>query len=390
MDSQNLQDHKFIQLVEDHYNPLGVCRSLGEKGIKPIVILVTHGNAPCMLNHSKYVSKFYTVESLEEGYDLLLNNYGNEAVKPFVFCSDDKTESFLDNRYDELKDKFIFYNATEQGRITRQQNKDVITNLAVEAGLSIPNKEIVDTGTLPKKLKYPIITKVLASTMGAWKDDVHICNSEAELIEAYKKIKSPKLCLQEYIHKKGEFCMEGFSINDGKDVFIPLVCNYQRYYDNSYGHYMTFSPFTDDNLKQKICALFQKTKYNGIFEIEFMRGPNDEIYFLEINFRASTWNYAMTTGGGNLPYYWAKSTLLGRIPYEEMQIATEPFNAMVEPEDLINNVFKSRTVKLSQWIKEVKNCKCHYYYNSKDSAPFWGYVRWRILRNITKRLKRSK
>ena len=31
--------HKHICLVEDHYNPLGIVRSLGEEGIKPIVTI---------------------------------------------------------------------------------------------------------------------------------------------------------------------------------------------------------------------------------------------------------------------------------------------------------------------------------------------------------------
>ena len=148
-----------------------------------------------------------------------MSEYGNEEYKPFVYCSDDTTESFLDQHYDELKDKFYFYNAGEQGRVTWLQNKDNITTLAAEVGLDNPKKEVVDTGVLPKTLKYPIITKVLASTMGAWKGDVYVCNNEKELNEAYKKIKSPKLILQEFVHKKGEFCMEGFAINDGKDFY---------------------------------------------------------------------------------------------------------------------------------------------------------------------------
>jgi len=109
--------------------------------------------------------------------------------------------------------------------------------------------------------------------MGAWKGVVFICQNEEELKDAYTKIKSPKLCLQEYIYKKGEFCMEGFSINDGQEVFIPFICKYIRCYDNSYGHYMEFTPFKDEVLKAKILDLFKRTKYNGIFEIEFMQGP---------------------------------------------------------------------------------------------------------------------
>ena len=38
MDSK-LREHKFIVFCQDHYNPLGIVRSLGEEGIRTIVIL---------------------------------------------------------------------------------------------------------------------------------------------------------------------------------------------------------------------------------------------------------------------------------------------------------------------------------------------------------------
>lgn len=366
-----LCNHKFISFVEDHYNPLNVIRSLGEEGIRPIVILISE--QPCLINHCRYVGKLHLVKTREEGYEILLKEYGNEPEKPFIFCSDDKSVSFLDQHYDELKDRFIFYNSGTAGRITWLQNKDNITDLASDVGLEIPKKEVVNTGELPKTLKYPIITKVLASTMGAWKGDVFICNNEEELKEAYKKIKSPKLILQEYIKKKGEFCMEGFSINDGTEVFIPYVADYIRYYYNSYGHFMNMIPFPEGKFKDKILQLFKKTKYNGIFEIEFMKGPNDENYFLEINLRASTWNYAITVGGGNMPYFWAKSMLLGRIPTEEMVLRDKPFKAMVEPTDFILNVLHNHTVSLWQWLKDLKSTECYYYYNKRDKKPFYSF-----------------
>ena len=34
-----------------------------------------------------------------------------------------------------------------------------------------------------------------------------------------------------------------------------------------------------------------------------------------------------------LAIFWAKSLLTGRIPYEEIKLRNEPFNAMVELED---------------------------------------------------------
>ena len=380
---KELRERKHIVFCVDHYNPLDVIRSLGKVDIHPFVILVAE--KPVMINHSRYPQKVYRVNTHEEGLRILLAEFGNESKRPFLYCSDDVTMSLLDSHYDELIDKFYFYNAGVRGRIEWLQNKDNITNLGTQAGLDVPAKEVVDTGVLPHSLKYPIITKVLASTMGAWKGDVFICKDEEELKEAYTKIKSPKLILQEYIFKKGEFCMEGFAINDGKDVFIPYVADFFRYYVDSYGHYMNMVPFTDEALKKKILNLFKLTRYNGIFEIEFMKGPDGKSYFLEINFRASTWNYAITVGGGNLPYFWAKSTLAGRILNEEMNLRTEPFTAIVEVDDFANNVLGSHKVNFFKWWKQCLSADCHYYYDRQDWKPLFYFLKRSFVGKFKKR-----
>lgn len=373
MKNQKIENHKCIVFGPDHYNPLGVIRSLGEAGVYPIVIL--WANSPSLVNHSKYISKLYVVDNIETGYKILTTIYGNEVEKPFLFLTMDKIVSFIDNHYSEIKNKFITYNGGEQGRLNWLMNKDHITDLGLQAGLDVPAKEVVVTGVLPNHVKYPVITKALDSTMGAWKGDVHICNNEVELLEAYKKIQAPKLIVQEYIEKKGEFCFEGFAINDGNDIFLPFEFKYIRLYDDSYGHYMTVTKVVEDAFIAKIRKLFKLAKFNGIFEIEFMLGPNNEKYFLEINLRASTWNYATTVGGANLPYWWAKSTLLGRIPIKQINISKESFTAMVEPSDFKRN---AKAVGYSTWIKQCLGCACHYYYNGKDPKPLLFYLLGKI------------
>lgn len=58
------------------------------------------------------------------------------------------------------------------------------------------------TKEIPEGLEYPLITKAAISTIGAWKKDVFICNNQEELEEAYKHIRSSRVMLQKYIHKK--------------------------------------------------------------------------------------------------------------------------------------------------------------------------------------------
>ena len=71
-----LKDHKFIVFALDHYNPLGVIRSLGEAGISPIYIAERHGEY--FATKSKYLKECYEVEDVAEGYKILMDNYSNE------------------------------------------------------------------------------------------------------------------------------------------------------------------------------------------------------------------------------------------------------------------------------------------------------------------------
>ena len=373
-----LRKHKFILFCEDHYNPLNVLRSLGEVGINAIVIQSCEH--PVVVNHSRYITIYHRVDNIKQGYELLMKEYSNESIKPFLFHSSDNIGNLLDDHYDDLIDKFYFFNAGERKRLDLLQNKEEISNMAIKVGLEIPKSEVVNTGVLPKTLKYPIITKVLAPTMGLWKGDVYICHSEEELKEAYTKIQSPQLILQEYIYKKGEYSLEGFSVNHGEDAFFPMICNYIRLYDDSYGHYMMFSPLKDSELEARVRNLLKETKYEGIFEAEFMTGPNNEDYFLEINFRSSTWTYALTKMGGNAPYYWAKSMLAGQVVREDMKLDLTPFTAMFEFGD-ISQVFR-KNVGLIQWIKEFLGSKCTYLYDANDKKPFFSYLWSKIARRF--------
>lgn len=109
----------------EHYNPLSQLRALGENGVRPVFIAINHKVR--VASASKWPSKVHLVETEEEAFDVLLKEYGGVAektgYKPIVSFSDDKTVTFYDQRYDELKDKFIMFNAGETGRITKFMRK---------------------------------------------------------------------------------------------------------------------------------------------------------------------------------------------------------------------------------------------------------------------------
>lgn len=370
-------EHKHIVFCGDHYNPLGIVRSLGEGGIKPIVVLV--GKHAYLVNHSNYVGVLHRVKSNEEGLILIIDKYSNENLKPFIYTGSDDTSELLDKHYNELIDHFYFANDGQQGRLTFLNQKTEQAKIAQECGIKIPNSCVVKKGELPTGLKYPILTKVIMSTQGAWKDDVFICNNEGELIEAYKHIQADELLIQEFIEKKNELCVDGVSINGGEEVFISYTSEYIRFTNKSYGDYFWMKHYNNEVVKEKIRNIIKKANYSGIFCLECLIDKNDELYYLETNFRNSGWSYAHTCGGVNLPIIWAKATLANKIDVDSIVMEAEPYKAMVEPSELLNSVVREKQVGLWTWIKDVRSCKCHIYYNRKDRLPLFTFVWGRFL-----------
>lgn len=369
------KDHLCIVMAIEHYNPLGQIRSLGEAGVKPIYIAIKGRST--IASVSKYISKCHYADTVEEGYEILLKEYGHVAAetgkKPFLFSSDDKSVGFLDLHYDELKDKFTFFNAGKQGRINEFMDKHNILELAKKHGLNVLDNTVCKRGEIPDNLVFPVITKSISPNVGGWKSDVHICHSKAELAEAYKSIEASTVLVQHYIEKQNEYCMEGFAANKGNDVLVAIVSTYNYLLPDYYSPYMTVRNMTNDSIRQALKAIFKEIGFEGVFEVEFLIDQDGTYYFGEINFRNSTWSYASTKAGMPLPVLWAETQNQGFMSTENA-IEFDEFTAIVEPIDYAKRV-KTGKIDLAEWLKDFKEAKCCYYYNAEDIEP------WRVCVN---------
>lgn len=122
--------HLCIVFALEHYNPLNMIRAFGENGINPVYISVKRRyEVACK---SKYISKLHRVDSIEEGYKLLIQEYGkyDENHMPYIVFSDDKSVGYFDLHYDEWRNKFITFNAGKAGRINEFMDKYQIQQLA--------------------------------------------------------------------------------------------------------------------------------------------------------------------------------------------------------------------------------------------------------------------
>lgn len=371
-----LENHLFIIIGMEHYNPLGLIRSFGKTGINPVFIAVK-GKGPASIK-SKYISRLHLVETIEEGYDVLLSEYGNLKEKPFVLTTDDDIQSLLDRNYSKLKDKFILFNAGEDGRVTKFMDKHEILLIAKKHGLSILPTVVTEHGEVPQGIEYPVITKSISPNVGGWKKDVHICYSANELKNAYHNILSPQVLVQKFVEKENECCLEGFSINRGKNCFMPMAVKYNYVIPGYYSPYMTAYTFENVELRKKVESLIEDIGFEGMYDVEFLIDKNGNYYFSEINFRNSIWNYIGNFVGMPYPVLWAEATLKGEIKKDWQKDIPPSFTAMSEPIDYGLRVEKGST-SLAEWLMDFRNTNVLFYYDKDDIQPFIEMVNnWKI------------
>lgn len=370
----NINNHKFIIFGTYAANTLGQIRSLGIKNIYPIAVLV-HKNS-FRIDKSRYIAKIHNISNIDEGLDLIIKEYGNETVKPFLYTDRDDIMGLLDRNYNELKNKFFFWNAGEEGRLNKFLNKDEQLKLAMECGFNVPKTEVVKIGEFPRTLQYPIFTKAVNSLNPWWKGFAYICNNENDLKKVYARIKdTSEIMLQEYIDKKNEIPYEGISINGGKDIKMLIKSINYRFTKDSYGIYRHIEPFNDIDLEKKIQKFIQTINYSGVFEIEFIIDKLGNPFFLETNFRITQYNSAYTMFGVNFPYLYAQSCLKGRLSLEDIHFSNKrPFNVMSEFEDFRISCLHGN-ISFIRWLKDVYNTDCFQFYDKHDKSPFY-YTLW--------------
>jgi len=365
-----------VFVSKEHYNPLGIVRTLGEAGIKPVVVSV-RGDLN-MVTRSRYVKEKHIVNTPEEGIKLILSEYAkSKDEKSFILTGDDVTVSTLDNHYDELKDYFYFYNAGENGRVRKYMNKDEISALAIKHGFNVAKTWKVTPGEIPEDIEFPIITKAIHSFGAEWKNIVFICNNDEELKNAYSKMKSEYVLLQKYIEKSDERAYEGFCVNRGKDVFISME-TYQEYsIDDKYTPFWSLKNCNDQEFIKKATGMLSEIGFEGIFEFEFMVDKNGELWFLEINLRNTVIGYATTVAGMPSITLWCESMLQGEIADGCYKEIPEGFKAMAECFDYDVRV-KSGMISKREWLKQYKATNAKLYKGKNDFRPFLIFMWYKL------------
>ena len=368
--------HLVIVFALEHYNPLNMIRAFGEQGINPVYISVKRRYE--VATKSKYISKLHRVDSVEDGFLLLINQYGRlseETVKkPYILFSDDKSVGYFDLHFEEWKDKFITYNAGRNGRINEFMDKYEIQQCAKRHGFNVLDSYVIKKGDpVPDGLWYPIITKDISPNLGSWKSDVFICQNKQELVEALEKITCPLIMLQHFVDKQNEMALEGYTINNGKEMQIITQMKWKYLIQGYYSPFHDVCMFTDKDMEIRLQAMFEEIGFEGVFEVEFLIDKDGTYYFMETNFRASAWNPTCKFAGMPLPYLWVKGMMNGYIdPNDRKEF--EPFTSMSEIIDYSKRV-EGGLCSIAEWLRDFKDAKCVYIYDKEDRGPWDAVIR---------------
>ena len=134
--------------------------------------------------------------------------------------------------------------------------------------------------------------------------------------------------------------------------------------------------------------MIREANYSGVFEVEFLVDENENLVFLEINFRFALSNYACTFGGVNLPVLWAKASLAEDFDEEEAIPKKTLFSFMNEVPDFRESV-RTHKVSFITWINECLKSDCLVLFHKNDIAPFFSYIHQVIRRSLSKRFLHS-
>ncbi len=377
-----MSESKVIVFGNAHPNTLGLVRSLGEKGIRPILLLEPCDLKFCCVRFSKYIAKIHYLKSVGDGLNVLRNEYCGEAKKPIILVAGDPAMCLLDTHYAELKDHFHIFNARgEQGRINFFMNKSAQFPIAEKCGLNtIKTWRIKDGAKIPDDVTYPCLMKGNNSTSSS-KTDIHVCRNRKEL--EVHLVEVSDCLIQKYIEKDFEIDITGFAYNQGRNVFIPAVVRKIRERITRQSDYIRLDAVDKYPTLEldKIKALVSEIGYEGIFSVE-MLSWNGKFYFLEINLRNDGVGYLYTAAGINYPYMWVQYNHNERVDEAEVT------NKMDVPRTLmalwdVDNLIKGR-VRFVQWLREWMYANTHFVLNWDDMKPFVFFM-YVLIRHFLKK-----
>ena len=357
----------FIIWAIDDFNALALLRQLGQSSDANILFLII-GKGKYAYK-SKFCNKYIETESLDEGYNYLLENYKDKHHKPVIFTSGDNVMVFIDDHRDVLSEYFYIPGCPKKGDTRYYIDKYNMWCLAKKIGMHVPNCVQLKKSDLQKLpiISYPCLIKPSHESEGFYNEfKFYICERENQLIKVLKRVRDSSIFVaQDFINCTKQLLVYGCRDCSSKTTIAGsmLVDRFSETGSSSHGE---IGPDCFGYLDPSLIERFlDEIGYIGLFSFEFGI-LDDKAFFFEVNLRNDGTSNFFFQSGANLPLYLAYSFY----EMDRSQINTTSSRGFAI-DDLFDyeNVIKKRLNK-KQWRDDYDQSSFFKYYDKNDLEPY--------------------
>lgn len=364
-----------IVIADDHYNGLGVIRSLGEIGVPVYLILLCKHNQATIIDSSKYVTK--TLKVSRDSAEILaaVGSLLDEQRRYAIIPLSDFAAEVIDGNYLRFPQNAAVPHAN--GGMQTLMNKYRLAELFRGCGLTVPKHEELTLEKPNPWNVFPAIVKPLASVEGRKTDIVTVQNAQelAESIPVLQAKGYKRALIEEYIDGNDAFMAEvlGYVDRTGKPHFSQVIHKLREYpIKNGSTAYAFFEETAEYIDFEALENAVRATHFYGIFDLEF-KYADGKAYFIEMNFRNGAPAYAAAKCGFNIAAEWLFDGFETQMP---AQTASSKTYLMCEHRDVINML--KGYVAFPKWLCEFTKAN-KLIWNWKDLRPsrklYFGVVK---------------
>lgn len=358
-------NNKVIIWGVDDYNTLALIRQVGQLACDVHFLVI--GKAKYAA-YSKYCTLYVESSNIENGFDILVNNYANEPKRPIIITNGDDVITFIDKHRLELEKLFILPGCRTQGDTEYYIDKYNMTNLAEQCGIDVPKSWFINKSSSIDNIIYPCFIKPSHQKPGHYNEfKFKLCKNKSDLVNTLRYVREDSVFIvQQYIEREKDLLVYGCRMPDGKiEIAGGLVTDrFAVGQGSSYGMVSsTAHPSIDCD---KIRLFLDKIDYVGLFSFEYGL-MNGVAYFFEINMRNDGTSHFFFDAGANLPgaYVLASS---GK-SYSNCSVKVQKQCTYMDDIYDISNVVLGN-VTMSQWKVQRQSIGAYKFYNEDDPQPY--------------------
>ena len=293
------------------YRSLGICRSLGRRGITAWVAVEFDDD---LATHSKFVRRTVPWPGVfdTDQTEFLLHLAEDEGIKGWVlFPTGDKSADFVSRHHADLEQAYRLTTPPHASYDAAQDKRQVYAR-AQALGIAVPSTWYTDSvdEAAALDLEYPVILKPATGAITNPISDTKVWFVEdrdamlARYAEAAEVMHSGHVMIQEIIPGGGEHQLSYAAACRKGDPVAFLTARRTRQIPVDFGRASTFVETYDiPEIIEPSEQVIADLALEGLVEVEFKRDPrNGLVKLLDVNARAWGWHSIGAPAGVDFPY----------------------------------------------------------------------------------------